>query len=279
MKIIEITKENAEDFQDFLGEDLVADMSRTFFKGLAATDDSGTCHGVLVYELLGVDSDDDTSSRIRLIAGDDEEIKASLQDEYRKAASEADVGKSFFETSESEVASFFEKLGFSKSSGESMELTITVSELEKLPIKRDVKLPDYIQSLADVSVIQYRNFVKKALIKGTKGAVEDLAYLPLSWFKREVSSCSVSDDKIDGVLLIRETPSGELHPLLYTAYGPDFVKNLSLILINSVNYALENYPPDTKVVIYRHDKKVLMLVHKLLAGYKGSEIYMGTREE
>ncbi len=114
MNIKEITKENAEDFKDLLGEDLVADMSRSFFRGLAAMDDGGTCHGVLVFELLGVDSDADTNSRIRLLAGDDEDVKGQLQDEYRKVASEEDVGKSFFETSESEIASFFEKLGFSK---------------------------------------------------------------------------------------------------------------------------------------------------------------------
>ena len=279
MNIIEITKENAEDFESFLGEDLVADMSRNFFRGLAAVDDNGVGHGVLIYELLGVDSDADTNSRIRLVAGDDDEIKGELQDEYGQAASEEDVGKSFFETSESEVASFFEKLGFSKSYGESRELCITVSELEKLPLNRKGKLPDYIKSLSDVSVIQYRNFVKRTLIKGNKGAVEDLAYLPLNWFERDASSCSISDDKVDGALLIRKTPSGELHPMLYTAFGPEYVKSLGLMLVHSINYILENYSPDTKIVIYRRNKEVLTLTHKLLSGYKGDEIFMGIRNE
>ena len=279
MNIIEVTKSNASEFEDMIGVDLVTDLSRSFFRGLAAVDEDGTCHGALVYELLGVDSDDDTKSRIRLLVGDDEDIKAQLQDEYRKAASEDDVAKSFFETSESEMASFFEKMGFSKASVESRELSFTVSELEKLPINRKAKMPDYITSMSDASVIQYRNFVKRTLIKGNKGSVEDLAYLPLNWFERDASSCSISDDKIDGILLIRKTPSGELHPVLYTAFGPDYVKSLGFMLVRSVNYVLANYPPDTKVVIYRHSKEVLTLTHKLLDGYKGAEIFMGARDE
>ncbi len=278
MKIIEITKSNAKEFEDFLGEDLVTDMSRNFFRGLAAVDDGGACHGTLVYELLDVDSDEDTKSRIRLLIGDDE-VKGQLQEEYRNNVSEDDVAKSFFETSESEVANFFEKIGFSKSSAESRSLTCTVSELTKLPINRNAKIPDYVTALSDVSVIQYRNFVKRVLIKGNKGAVEDLAYLPLNWFDRDLSSCTISDDKIDGILLVRKTPSGELHPMLYTAFGPDYVKNLGYMLVNTVNYALENFPPDAKVVIYRHNKEILTLTHKLLAGYKGEEVFMGIRDE
>ena len=208
-----------------------------------------------------------------------DEIKGELQDEYSKAASEADVGESFFETSESEAASYFEKIGFSNTSEESRELCITVADLEKLPLNRKTKFPDYIKSLSDISVIQYRNFVKKTIIKGNKGALEDLAYLPLNWFERDVSSCSVSDDKIDGVMMIRKTPSGVLRPMLYTAFGPEFKKNLLLLLTKTISSAIEIYPPETRIVIYRRDKSVLMLTHKLLTGFKGEEVFTGIRGE
>lgn len=279
MEIIEITKDNAKDFEAVIGEDLVNDMSRYFYRGIAAVDDNGNCNGALIYELLDVDSDADTRSRIRLLEGDNDEVKAKLEEEYRNVAAEDEVAKSFFETSESEVASFFEKMGFSKSNAESRELRITVGDLEKLPLNRKVKVPDYIKSVNEVSILQYRNFVKKILIKGNKGIVEDLAYLPLNWFDRDASSCSISDDKVDGILLIRKTPSGELHPQLYTAFGPEFVKTLGLMMVQSVNYVLENYSPDTKIVIYRHSKEVVTLTHKLLSGYKGDEILIGSRDE
>lgn len=279
MEIIEITKGNAKDFEAVIGEDLVNDMSRYFYRGIAAVDDNGNCNGALIYELLGVDSDEDTRSRIRLLEGDNDEVKAKLEEEYRNVAAEDEVAKSFFVTSESEVASFFEKMGFSKSNAESKELRITVGDLEKLPLNRKVKVPDYIKSLNEVSILQYRNFVKKTLIKGNKGIVEDLAYLPLNWFDRDASSCSISDDKVDGILLIRKTPSGELHPQLYTAFGPEYVKTLGFMMVQSVNYMLENYSPDTKIVIYRHSKEVVTLTHKLLSGYKGDEILIGSRDE
>ena len=134
MNIIEVTKSNASEFEDMIGVDLVTDLSRSFFRGLAAVDEDGTCHGALVYELLGVDSDDDTKSRIRLLVGDDEDIKAQLQDEYRKAASEDDVAKSFFETSESEMASFFEKMGFSKASVEAESFHLLYQNLKSCPL-------------------------------------------------------------------------------------------------------------------------------------------------
>lgn len=279
MNITAITKDNVDSFKEILGQDLAGDIPRSFYRGLAATDDSGECHGVLVYELLGVDSDADTKSRIRLLSGDNDEVKDLLQEEYKKVATEDDVAKSFFETSEVEAATFFENIGFSKATVESREISFTVGELDKLPINRKAKLPEYIGNLEEVTVIQYRNFVKKLIIKEKKGAVEDLAYLPLNWFERKLSSCSVSDDKIDGIFLIRKTPSGELHPQLYTAFGPDYVKNLGFMLANTVNYALATYPPETKVVVYRRNKEILTLTHKLLAGYKGEEIFAGIRDE
>ena len=280
MRIEEISDEkSAAEYEDIIGQDLVNDLSRRFFKGLVALDDDGSCHGAVVYELLDVDADTDIKSRIRLLVGDNDEIKDQLEVEYKKAVSEEEVAKSFFETSENEVASFFEKIGFSKASVESRELRFTVGELDKLPINRKAKMPDYIKSLSDVSVIQYRNFVKRVLIKGNKGTVEDLAYLPMTWFERDVSSCSISDDKIDGILLVRRTPSGELHPQLYTAFGPEYVKCLGFMLVKTVNYVMENYSPDTKVVIYRHNKEIITLTHKLLSGYKGDEIFMGSRDE
>ena len=279
MTIIDITKENAADFEEVLGPDLAVDMGRTFFRGLAAVDDSEVCHGAFVYELLGVDGDGDAKSAIRLLTGDNTEILTQLQEEYKGAIEEDDVKTSYFETTESSLADFYETVGFSKKQGESRQIRLCVSDLEKIPLNRNGKLPGYIQNMEDVSVLQYRNFVKKLLIKGTKGSLEDLAYLPLNWFDRGASCCSISDDKIDGIFLIRKTPSGELHPMLYTAFGPDFLKNLGFMLIHALNYVTENYPPETPIVINRHNKEVLALTQKLLSGYKGVSIFSGTRDE
>ena len=277
MDIIQVTGENAEDYYDYLGPDLSEDMSRSFFRGLAAVDDAG-CHGILIYELLGVD-DGDVRSRICLLTADNDEIKGRLIDEYTEAASEEKVKKSFYETPEEDMASFFEKVGFSNESVESKALSFTVADLAKLPFHSKGRFPNYIKSLKDTSIIQYRNFVKRVIVKGEKGGVDDLAYLPISWFEREASSCSVSDDKIDGIFLIRKMPSGEIRPQLYIAFGPNSVKTLGFMLANSVNYVVEHYPPDTKVVVYRRNKAVMAMTQKLLPGYKGEDIFVGNRIE
>ena len=109
--------------------------------------------------------------------------------------------------------------------------------------------------------------------------MEDLGYLPMSWFECNVSSCSMADDKVDGVLLIRRLPSQTLEPCLFTAFGIDYQKNLGIIMLSSVQKVVEQYPEDTKVVIRRHSKDVKKLTDKLFPGKKGEEVYIGKRAE
>lgn len=279
MNIIEIKNENIAYFADILGEDLTDDMDRTCFKGFGAVDDSGKAQGAIVFELLGQDLECDTESRIRFFEGDSDETKDRLKDVYTMDVRENAIVKSHYETPDDILASYLEGIGFSKDQRESKELVLSLSDVENIPMNRRAKIPPYIRSLSNITVLQYRNFVKKSIIKSNKGLVEDLAYLPRSWFETDISSCSVTDDKIDGVFLIRKTPSGELHAVLYAAYGPDYVKNLGLMLVNTLNSALLKYPPDTKVVINRHSTKVESLTGKLLHGFRGSEEFFGDRTE
>ncbi len=279
MTIIDVTKDNASDFEGVLGVDLISDLSRNFYRGMASVDDDNVCNGAFVYELLGVDSRKENTSVIRHFTAESDEIKSQLMDKYENNIKEEYVKKSFYETAEADTAAFYESRGFSKEEGESSELAITVADLELLPFNRQARMPEYIKSLHDVSVLQYRTFLKKLLIKEIRGAVEDLAYLPQNWFDREASSCSVSDNKLDGIFLVRKTPSGELRPQLYTAFGPDYLKILGRMLIRTVNYVIENYPPYTKVVISRHSKEVMALTQRLLDGYKGTPCFTGNRDE
>lgn len=279
MSVVEISEENASDFMDFLDVDTADDLGRVFFRGIGLTDDSDNPEGAFVYELLDSDGDDDTKSNIKLFNGENDSAMQKLEEEYRKALDDDEVVKSFYETSDDKTAAQLSGAGFSKEQGESKRLVFSLSELEKLPLKRTVNIPSYIMSISELSALQYRNAIKDFLFKGLKGSIEDLAYLPMSWFERSISSCVMSNGKVDGLLLVRKTPSGELHAMLFAAFGPDYVKNLGLMLVYSVNRALETYPPDTKVVINRHNDEVKALAKKLAPDQKGAIVWFGSRDE
>ena len=278
MGTVEITGENAEEFAGLISEDLCEDLSRAFFRGIGVVDENEKPLGAFVYELKNYESEDNTTSMIRLVKGESTEVTRALCDSYLTSAEEDEVTKSFYETTDETEADALHDAGFSKQPAESRKVTIFASDLKDLPIKTNIRIPDHIQSLGELSVVQYRNGIKNFLFKGLKGSLEDLAYLPLGWFEKEVSSCSVTDGKVDGLLLVRKTPSGELHALLYAAYGPDYVRTLPYLLLYSVQKLQELYPPDTKIVINRHTKEVAALTAKLTGGRKGEAVFAGSRE-
>ncbi len=279
MNIIEITKENTAAFADILGDDLTVDMGRSCFRGFGALDELDRPRGAIVFELFGADQNRDTTSRIRLLEGESDEIKDELKDAYAGGVREIEISESFYATPDNVLAEYLEHIGFSKDQTESKEIVLSLSDIENLPIKLSAKIPPYVMNLSRASVIQYRNFIKRTILKGNKGSVEDLAYLPRSWFDGDISSCVVTDEKLDGIFLIRKTPSGELHTALYVAYGPDYIKNLGFMLVNTINSAILKYPPATKVVINRHNVAVKKLTGKLLHGFTGSEEFSGKRTE
>ncbi len=279
MEFVEISADNAEEFEGYIDEDLAEDLDRAFFKGIGAVD-GGTPAGALVYELINSESEEDTKSRIRLLAGRDDEVKKELLKQYSEAVSEDEVTESFYEFSDEALAKDLSENGFSKEETESLDLVVTVADIKKLAAMfKNQKTPAYIQSISDTSVLQFRTFIKNCLFKGTKGIVEDLAYLPKTWYETEASACVITDDEVTGAMLLRKSPSGVLIPELYTAYGPDYQKNLALLLSACVLKVSELYPDDTKVVIRRHNDNVSKLTGKLFAGRKGDMVFCGTRAE
>jgi hypothetical protein len=280
VKLIEIDDDNVEEFSAFIDEDLQEQLNREFFRGIGAVDPSDTPVGALVYELKNLESEEDTKSRIRLLKAQSEEIENEILTEYAEAIKEDEVTESFYESPDDSLAEYLKANGFSLTRGEGMDLVITVDQIRSLTnILKGRSTPTYIKSLSEISALQFRTFVKECLFKGEKGLVEDLAYIPKSWFEQEVSTCVVTDDKVNGSLLIRRSAGGDLYAMLLTAFGADYQRNLALMMSFCANRVMELYPEDTKIVIRRHNSKVQKLTEKLFASSKGAEMYSGTRKE
>ncbi len=280
MELFDISSDNADEFISYFGEDVAEDMKRVFFRGIGVKNDQDGMIGAFVYELSDLESDSDTKSVIRFAKSDSDEVSNAIQQCYKdEAVYDNDISETLYESDDEALTDALVAEGFSREKKENDFVTISLGELTAHPILKSRPLPDYISDLGVLSVMQYRSAVKSILFKGKVGLLEDLAYLPMTWFDREVSSCSISNGKVDGLFLVRATPSGVLMPVLFYAYGQDYVKNLVMMLIHSSEAAKKKYPADTVVKIGRKRKESRDMVSRLIPGIKGKEIFFGNRKE
>lgn len=280
MDVFEISEENLDDFREFLGDDLSEDLKRVYYYGIGASGGDGRPAGALVYELLDSESEEDTRSRICFFKAEEKEVRDSLQDYYsHTSVSENEITESFYELEDEAEAMALSEYGFSLDKKEDDSLLITLSEISGTELGKKKKLPDYVGSIEALSVLQFREAVKQILFKGHMGILEDMPYLPKSWFDNGVSACISSGGRIPGLFLIRKTPTGVLMPGLFFAYGPECSKDLLYMIWYSVQKALELYSPGTVVRIPRKDAATRALTAKLLPGRSGAEIFFGNRKE
>ena len=279
MNIIDITEDNVEEFVPLIGEDLAEDLERLYFHGIGAVNDQDEAIGALVYELLGSEGGD-VKSFIRLQKSDSRETEDELQKHYKRDAVDNDeIEESYYEVPDEEIADSCEAAGFSKEKKESIFLRATLADILKTKFAQKSNVPKYIKCLGELSIMEYRSAVKDMLFRGQKGIAEDLAYLPMTWYDKDVSVCSTSDAGVDGLFLIRCMPSGILMPVFYYAYGPYYVKNLAYMLIKSIAQAAQKYPPETPIVICRSKQASRDMAAKIMPGAKGEEVFYGSRKE
>ncbi len=282
MNVFEISEDNLEEFAEILGEDLTDDMQRSFYRGYGTSDDDGNINGAFVYEVKGLDdADQDTFSKVLFVDAEDDEAYELLHNIYREeGVTDEDIKESFYEFEDEKMADSCKKEGFTKTSKESEIVRITLQDALDLDFVNKVKkVPHYIVKLEELSVTQFRAGVRNCVFNGQNGILEDLSYLSMDWFDTEISSCTITDDEVSGFLLVRITPSGVVMPVLLYAYGTDYVKNLALMIANSVKEAGKKLPPETEIVIYRTRKPTAALVKKLMPSVKGRSAFFGERME
>lgn len=278
MEIIAINEKNRNTFAERMGPDLTEDLDREFYRGLGALGDGDTPMGVLIYELKNVEEETATKSEIILLDGDDEKVKDALMESYKAAVAAENVKESFYELPGQDLGAFFEKMGFKNDVIEGGTVSITLEEFMQLPIIKG-KIPEHIGSISGLVMRAFRKGVTKFLFMGKKGLLEDLAYLPINWFEMEVSAYSAADEKVNGFLLLRKNPSGSLEVKLFIAAGPDYLVNLVGMVRYAVKKAYELYPPETKIIIRRHNDQTHAFVGKLFPGAKGEPSIRGGRDE
>ncbi len=282
MDVFEISEDNLDEFTELLGEDLTDDMNREFYRGYGTRDDDGNINGAMVYEVLGLDDDDqDTISRMLFFKAESDEACTELDRIYKENGIEEDeIIESIYEFEDELMADICKKQGYSKVTKESEVVRIKLSDALKFDFVNKVKkVPDYIVKLETLSVTEFRAGIKNCVFNGQTGILEDLSNLSMSWFDTEISSCTITDDDVNGFFFVRTTPSGKIIPVLLYAFGPDYIKNLALMIAYSVKEAEKKYSPETEIVIYRRKKASSALVKKLMPSIKGCPAFFGERME
>ena len=279
MNIKEIMEDNIEEYSSIISEDVAENMERMYYRGLACHDDDGGVQSAMIWELRSVEKDGDTEACIESVYADDLGSLEDLLKEYHDQAVDEEVVRSFFEITalDKEVGDALGGLGFDISSVEGSDVMLTVSELAAIPLMKK-KPPSYIKSIAELDIKSYHQGIMKILFKNDVSAMEDLSYIPKNWFEQDVSCYVITDNKVNGFLLVHKFPSGILRPVLYCATGPDSVKDLAYMMIYSIGRAAEKHP-DSKVLIRRRNDKVKAMVNKLFPGKKGEPAMSGKREE
>ena len=280
MKTFEITDDNMDSFLPILGEDRFEDLKRIYYRGIGVTDDNSDPVGVMVCELANADNEEDTRGRICFLKSKGKEIFEAINSYYTDCTVYDEmIAVSEYELSDESEAKELSEAGYSSEKKESDTIIFTLGEVMESRLGKLKKIPGYINNIGGLSILDFREAVKKILFKGHKGALEGIPYLPMNWFDDKISSCVMSDNLVPGLFLIRRNPSGTLLPVFYSAYGVDANKNLLYMLEYSFQKAVELYPPETRVLINRHNASTHALVDKLFPGHMGDQVFCGMRKE
>ena len=284
MKIVEIDQVNMDMLSDLAPGDVMENLSRTWYHGVVVQDDiDERILAAFVFEFKNADRDDmTTEAEIIWTYGYGTEVYKPLLEEYCEQISAQKAVRSYFEFPDDEehegICSFLLEEGFKTSKSESRDVYVTVEDLSGMKLSKK-EPPFYIKPISELTTRQYRNGIVDCLFQGRRGLVEDLAWISADWFEPDVSACIVMDEKAKGFLLVHKTESGVLVVELLFAFSIDATKDLVELIKFAVRAAVEKYPPETKVLLRRHNDLVRALVEKLFPGRTGEKAIQGEREE
>ncbi len=278
MGITLLSSENIEGYAELLTPDVAENLTREHYRGIVLNTGNGM--GAMVWELLNAESDKPTESIIRYVTASDEEAMEDLLDSYSDHIETDQVTRSSFELDNASdvVRNGLAEAGFKCSDAEGSVLYVTLNDLIKIRAfgKRS---PSYVSAIGGLRMVQMRQGIANSIYYGKKGLLQDMAQLSRDWYEPDLSSCVITDGKVNGLLLIHRKPSGILVPSLLYAAEPDARKHLLFMLCFSVSAAGHDYSPGTTVEIHRHNAETRAIAANLFPGAKGEKVIVGERKE
>lgn len=273
-----ITVDNLNEFSESLPPDLARNMPRPFYRGLVETD-GAKISSSLVWEYKNIE-EEDADNRAELLWVDSDNGLENILKEYTHEIREEKTLSSFFEFAElsPDNREALESAGFSVREGNSRSLIMSIGELKANPLLSRAPLP-YVMSIGAIDDKQFKRGITNSLFHKRKGLLEDMIFLPKSWFDESISSCVLEDSKVTGLLLIHEGEDGRLYIDLLFSSGAEFRTDIVNMIRFSLNEAAKVYPTETRVVIKRHNAETEALSQKLFPDKEGEKVLIGERKE
>ena len=281
MHFLDLYKDNISDYSEWIDPDVAENISRAYYRGIAALDSyDDSLKAIVIWELKSLEEQDDTESEIEWIYSENPGSVDPLIKEYESRILADEVKRSFFESTviDQPMADALEGCDFTVSSVESKFLRIPLKEFTALPFMKK-KVPSYVQNIGSIKKMEFCQGIMNLLCRTEVESIEDLSYLPIDWFDPDVSCCIKTDGKVNSFLLVHTCSSGVLLPVLFFAVGADYRQNLLEMMRFSIREAARHYSEDTPVLVRRRNQEITKLMSKLFPTKKGAQAFAGDREE
>lgn len=281
MEIIYLTEDNVTEYEEFIPEDIAENIGRDLCRGLIAAEGNAPCGG-MIWFLKGAKDEEKKESHILWFrAMRDLEGKLLLKT-YRERILEEGVKVSTVSlparTSRREKE-LLSAAGFQVGLTEGDEIIASLSEISEIPFIKKTRVSDAINPLRSVTQRGFNRAINRIVQKGYYGLCEDIESLSRTYFENDVSCYSEEEGVINGFFLVHQRPSGRLSVELMVALGRDYQRLIAQMIAKAVKSAAEIYPPETEILIDRHNYGALALGEKLFPRSFGIPVYAGSREE
>jgi hypothetical protein len=282
MTAVELTEDNIEEYAAFLTEDVAENILRKGFIGYVVTGGEGKLAAGILFEILGNLDSVTRESSIKWIRIDNREAADALFEVYDHRMQEENVSISRFSVSRRDHPAEEEALkehGFATKLTEGDVISVTLEQLHSMSIIGKEGEDDRIVPLSELSVREFNKAKMKYFNMGLHGICNDLEFLSVDFFEKDVSCCLQNGMNVDGMLLLHLTPSEMLILELMACIGKENTKLLPKMIRFSVLTAMLKYPGDTRVLIDRHNLASLLLSEYLLPEGFGMLQITGERRE
>jgi hypothetical protein len=276
---VRITEKNLLSFKDDLPRDVIYNMIRPYYRGLALREgEDDTPRALMVWELFDMDYGHDPRAEIRYFMAEDDMSGRRLLEEYTHELSVIGAVESTILAHDlrNHEADLLREDGFELKETEDPDIEVPLGEITGLsPFKKAPEKTVY--SLAEITDKQYRRGISYVLSHRKELISEDLAFLTKDWFASDISCCTIENDRVTGMLLLHGMPGKRLMIDLLYAGGADRQADIIDMIRFSVTVADKNYDSDTRVIIRRHDRTSWNVSDRIFPGKKGRTVLCGKK--
>ena len=281
MIIAEITEKNVKDYMETVPAELLNEVKRENCKGIAGVDDyTWSLNAAVFWELKNTEDERvPTEAELLWFFAENAEDGEKVLKSFERSIVNDEIKRVTFELEElgEEEQKALKAVGFSFGFAEGRDIYVTIKELAALKLpKKDI--PEYVKPLSKITSRQYKAGIMTSVFRGRYGLLDDLPFLPMTRFDPDVSCCYITDDKVNGFLLVHKSEAGYYRVELLCAMQPD----ANLHLLNMMRYSIlvssKTKNAEDLVLLRKHNAPSEQLIKKLFPQKKGREVMKGEKE-